>query len=149
MERYGLFLSFLLVAAGQDLRSKQVEVRVYIVFGVLAAGLVWYQWYVRDLADWPGIICNLCIALGMLAACWLCPGAIGAGDGCFFLVSGMLLSFWENLALLFYGILLCGGYCLLKVVVNQLYQGTWVKHQTVPFLPFLVPVGIWLVIAAI
>ena len=35
----GLFLGFLMVAAGQDLRRKQVDVRVYAAFGALAAAL--------------------------------------------------------------------------------------------------------------
>ncbi len=146
MERSGLFLCFLLVAAGQDIREQHVEVRVFAVFGILAALLCGYQCYTGSWNGWIEIISSLCIAAGLLGAAYFWKGAIGAGDGCFFLVSGLLLGFWENLALLFYGMMLCGSYCLIKMVFQQITDGKIAKSQTVPFLPFLVPVGFWLVL---
>ncbi|MGL5435905.1 MAG: prepilin peptidase [Lachnospiraceae bacterium] len=145
MERNGLFLCFLLVAAGQDIRDKHVEVRVFALFGLLAVMLSVYQWTTGVWNGWIDLVSNLCIAAGIIGAAVFWKDAIGFGDGCFFLVSGILLGFWENLALLFYGMLLCGSYCLLKLVICQLRNGQNVRNQTVPFLPFLVPVGVWLV----
>lgn len=148
MERNGLFLCFLLVAAGQDLREKQVEVRVFVIFGLLAVLLCGYQWRTGAWNGWPEAAANLFIAAGLIGAAMIWRGAVGLGDGCFFLISGLLLGFWENLALLLYGMLLCGGYCLLKLVFGGLHGGINVKNQTVPFLPFLVPAGLWLVFMA-
>lgn len=144
MERNGLFLCFLLAAAIQDIREKQVEVRLFVIFGLLAVLLCGYQWKTGCWHGWFDVAGNLCVAAGLIGAAVLWREAVGLGDGCFFLVSGLLLEFWENLALLFYGLMLCGCYCLLKIVFTQLHGGP-VKNQTVPFLPFLVPAGIWLV----
>ena len=145
MERNGLFIFFLLIAAAQDIREKQVEVRVFVIFGLLAVLLCRYQWITGSWNGWIDVAGNLCVAGGLIAAAVIWREAVGLGDGCFFLVSGLLLGFWENLALLFYGLFLCGSYCLLKLVLNQLRGRGNVNKQTVPFLPFLVPAGIWLV----
>lgn len=145
MERNGLFLCFLLIAAVQDIRKKQVEVRVFVIFGLLAMLLCGYQWKIGRWNGWFDVGSNFCVAAGLIGAAVIWRDAVGLGDGCFFLVSGLLLGFWENLALLFYGLLLCGSYCLLKLAINQLYGRSNMKNQTVPFLPFLVPAGIWLI----
>lgn len=146
MERNGLFLCFLCVAAVQDLREKQVEVRVFVIFGLLSILLCGYQWKIGSWNGWLDVGSNLCVAAGLIGAAVIWREAVGLGDGCFFLVSGLLLGFWENLALLFYGLLLCGSYCLVKLVFGRLGGGQHVKTQTVPFLPFLVPAGIWLIL---
>lgn len=148
----GLFAVFLLVAAVQDLRKKQVECRIYLLFGALGAlvsawrfiegyclagaGSVWM------LADHGG---GVCLGLFMLGASAVTRGGIGAGDGCFFLVSGLLLSFGENLALLCYGVIFCGVYCLALLVYNRLHGGKDVRKHTVPFLPFVALPGIAMV----
>lgn len=144
MERSGLFLSFLLIAAGQDVRRKCVDLWVYLLFGGLAVGLCFYQWRTGCWNGWIDVLSNACVGLGMIAIGILWKETIGLGDGCFFMVSGFLLGFWENLALLFYGLLLCGSYCLFRLVWEQIYICRNIRKQTVPFLPFLVPVGIWL-----
>lgn len=146
MERNGLFLCFLLVAAIQDIKDKAVEIRVFAAFGLLSLLLCIYQWQAGVWNGWVDMFSSLCIAAGLIGAAVIWKEAIGLGDGCFFVVSGILLGFWENLALLFYGMLLCGCYCLIKLVFQQIRIGRMIRSQTVPFLPFLVPVGIWLVL---
>ena len=137
MGQKGLFLCFLLIAAGQDLHKKSVAVWVYLLFGSLAlVGQSWNQW--------GDLLCGACPGLAMLGISMLWKDQVGTGDGCFFLVSGLMLGFWQNMALLCYGLFLCSGYCLVKLVWNQILNRKNVGKQTVPFLPFLVPVGVWL-----
>lgn len=143
MERW-IFAGFLATAAVQDWRSKQVSVWVYLLFG--AAALVGAGW--RLLAGeglrWMELAGSICIGLSMLGAGFATGGAIGSGDGCFFLVSSLLLGFWDNLLLLCYGTLLCGSYGLGYLVWCRWHTTELEKKKVVPFLPFLVPPGIWL-----
>lgn len=146
MEDRWMFLLFLLIAAVQDIKRKSVEVRVYAVFGTLAILTIGYQWAAKGQAvDWSSLFCSLCLGFGLLGCGMLWRDAVGLGDGCFFLVSGLMLGFWENLALLCYGMLLCSIYCLGLLVWKQVRYRQNVRKCTVPFLPFLVPVGIWMV----
>lgn len=145
MDRW-IFLLFLLIVAGQDLRKKRVEVWIFIVFGVGALLILAYQWGTAGQpVPWGNRFSSMCLGFGLLGCSILWQDAIGLGDGCFFLVSGLMLGFWENLALLCYGLLLCSVYCLGLFVWNQVRYHKNVKNCTVPFLPFLVPVGIWIV----
>lgn len=146
MEHGGIFLLFLLVAAGRDLKKKSVEIWIYIIFGIWALLDMGYRWVVMgQQIDCGNLFSSLCLGFGLLGCGILWRDAVGLGDGCFFLVSGLLLGFWENLALLCYGMLLCSLYCLGYLIWNQVYYRRNVRKDTVPFLPFLLPVGIWIV----
>lgn len=146
MEHGGIFLLFLLVAAGRDLKKKSVEIWIYLIFGIWALLDIGYRWVVMgQQIDCGNLFSSLCLGFGLLGCGILWRDAVGLGDGCFFLVSGLLLGFWENLALLCYGMLLCSLYCLGYLIWNQVYCHRNVRKDTVPFLPFLVPVGIWIV----
>lgn len=141
-----LFLGFLLTAALQDARKKSVNVWVYVVFAVLSAVWAGYRWLAAGQPpEWMNLFGSISLGLALLGCGMVAGGAVGAGDGCFFVVSGLMLGFWENLALLFYGTILCGSYSLLYLVWSRIHLHRYGGAKTVAYLPFLVPVGIWLV----
>lgn len=142
----GLFLCFLLAAAGQDLRQKQVDIRTYLVFGLLAVSGVLVQMMRGEACSLLEYVAGASIGMGLLGFTMLSSGSIGAGDGCFFLVSGLMLGFWENLALLCYGTLLCGLFCLVYFWWGRIKGRKNMGKQTVPFLPFAALPGIWLAV---
>ena len=139
----GLFLGFLMVAAGQDLRRKQVDVRVYAAFGALAAAFAVFA----RLSDggayfWLDHAASASLGIGLLGLAMFTQGGLGAGDGCFFVVSGLMLTFRENLALLCCGILCCGVFCLGFYVRERFCGGKNPGERTVPFLPFVALPGL-------
>lgn len=141
-----MFLLFLIIAAGQDLRKKSVTVWLYAAFGAWALLVLGYQWLLEEIqVDWGNLFSSVCLGLGLIGCGLVWNDAVGLGDGCFFLVSGLMLGFWENLALLCYGMLLCSIYCLGLITWNQVRYHRSMRKYTVPFLPFLVPVGFWIV----
>lgn len=135
------------MAAAQDLARKQVDIWIYLLFGgtALAIGIG------RQLAGDAGYSClqhveAAGLGAALLAASLVSRGGIGRGDGCFFLVSGLYLEFWENLMMLCYGILLCGIFSLGYLMWCRFRMSADVRKRTIPFLPFVVPPGIWLVL---
>lgn len=145
MERW-LFAAFLLLAAAQDLKEKQVDIWIYLLFGGAALALGTG----RELADgaacsWLEYLSGVVPGIGLLAVSALSRGEIGAGDGYFFLVSGLFLEFWDNLMMLCYGVLFCGFYCLGYWFWCRFHMDMDAGKRIVPFLPFVVPPGIWLV----
>lgn len=110
---------FTVLAAGQDLRKKQVDVNLYWIFGIIAgAALIFRMWEDQNMM-WEKAVqgtAGLLPGLALLGLGKVSSGSIGAGDGCYFLISGLLLGFWRNLAVLFYGTLCCGlfAWCILS-----------------------------------
>ena len=129
---------FLEIAAWQDLRKKAVGLWVYGLFGVFGVGLRLWQ---KDTAA-GGYGAMVGIALLLMSR--ISDGAIGYGDGLFFTVSGIYLGLRLNLQLFLFGSFLCGTVCLLVFLVG-LSKGENTRKKTVPFLPFMIPVWIWMV----
>lgn len=136
-----LFGIFLFIAAMQDLRSKQVELWVFILFGILAFGLKVFLWLRSGTSIcWWGHLKESCLGLGLLGLGKFCQGEIGAGDGLFFLISGWLLGFRENLLMFYGGVMFCGLYAMTTFVWYRICKKTKIGKVTIPFLPF---VAVW------
>lgn len=140
-----IFSGFMLTAAIQDLRKKEVELWVFVLFGGAACLLNIYLWLsARTGLAWQDQLLSCGLGAGLLLAAKLSQGGIGAGDGLFFLISGLMLRFWENLVILCGGILLGGMYALAVFGWNQMYGTRNVRKITIPFLPFAALPGIWM-----
>ncbi len=135
-----VFGMFLLSAAWQDGRKKSIHIWLFGAAGIV--GLI-LSLKMGELGVDRFLSCL--IGAGLLLLSFMSDGAIGTGDGFFFVVSGLFLRALLNLKLLVYGILLngiiCGG-----IYLHGRILGSNVKKMTVPFLPFLVPVWIGLVV---
>ncbi len=87
-----LFMVFLGIAAWQDARSKEVDAWLYVVFG----GLVWFE---KLCFSWPvqmgPEILNILPGAAMLLLSRWSEGAIGEGDGWFFVIAGVALG-WKK-----------------------------------------------------
>ena len=107
-----VFGLFLLAAAGQDIRKKQVDMWIYLVFGCAAAGLLVFHmlgggiWLdgMRGISEteltteagsgWQYLTDALTggtLGLGLLGIGMVSSGSVGSGDGLFFFISGLLL----------------------------------------------------------
>ena len=83
---------FTALAAGQDLRKKQVDINLYWIFGMIAGAVLVFRMWENQNIMWekaaeglfgflPGLVL---LGLGKVSR-----GSIGAGDGCYFLISGL------------------------------------------------------------
>jgi leader peptidase (prepilin peptidase)/N-methyltransferase len=134
-----IFGVFLLAAAWEDGREKAVSVWLFQAAGMAGLILALLQ---GDIGRERLLSCMIGVVLLLLSR--LTGEAIGNGDGWFFVVSGLFLRACLNLKLLICGIFLNG------IVCGGIYVWGWLrgrdyKKKTVPFLPFLVPVWIGLV----
>ena len=140
-----LFIGFLLTAAVQDFQRKKVKLWVYAFFGVLALVLDGYLWIMPDYHFlWINHLGSCCLGVCLILAGRFLEGEIGIGDGLFFLISGLMLDFFQNLTVLCTGVVLCGLYGMVLFVWNQIYWKKDVRKLTIPFLPFAVIPGLWI-----
>ena len=140
-----LFGSFLFLSAWYDLREKRIPVRLFVAFGVIGiAGMIcsWGEDGNKS-AVWLTFLLALLPGSALLALTAFTKGAIGAGDGCFFLVSACYLSLSKLLFLLFQGLLFCSALSL-GMTVWGVASGVNVRKIRLPFLPFLFPAWIWM-----
>ncbi|MCB7318138.1 prepilin peptidase [Lacrimispora sp. 210928-DFI.3.58] len=140
----GSFLWFSAAAAWQDARKRSISVRTFQIAGM--AGIAVRMWEVC----WKGEELMAVMAEGALA---LLPGifllllsavteeAIGKGDGWFFLISGIYLGYPGNLLLLGGSLLLCFPVSL-YLFLKGVREGRRTGAVRLPFLPFVFPVGI-------
>lgn len=140
-----VFLGFTVTAALQDLSKKEVRLWVFVLFGGLAIMLNGYLWMAsKEDFIWIKHLWSCCLGIGLLLLGKGIGGGIGAGDGLFFLVSGLLLDFGENLWILCGGIFLGGIYGLAIFGWNRIYGKKDMRKETIPFLPFVAIPGIWM-----
>lgn len=135
-----IFGLFLLGAACQDLKEKTISVRLFMGFGL--AGLCLWAIEGGTLASQ---LLSFLPGAGVMLLSLITRGEVGAGDGCFFFVSGFYLPLITNLKLLIYGLLFSGLYCAVIYIAGFL-KGRNKGKSTVPFIPFLVPVWLGLVV---
>ena len=137
-----LFFVFLGIAAWQDLRTRRISLDV--LAGGAAAGIITCVWKAR----FPGeIILAMIPGIGLLTVSILTGGLLGEGDGLFLIVSGLFLEWQECVLLLIAGQIFCGIFGLAMMVGSQIGTGGGsVRKQRLPFLPFLLPAALWLIL---
>lgn len=134
-----VFTIFLFYSAFQDGRSKTISIWLLTAAG--AAGIL------IALASGQGVgdrLLSCLIGLLMVGLSRLTEGAIGEGDGWFFTVSGLFLGAIANLKLLVYGVFL-SGFVSMGIYIFFRLKGSDARKVTIPFLPFLLPAWIGLV----
>lgn len=139
--RQAAFLAFLISAAWQDIRRRSISVWIYLAFGGIASGVYLFA---REIPGFETVAAVMIGLMLLLLSKWS-AGAIGEGDGWFFVVTGIYLTFWENLALLIYGLLLSSSYCFGIIIWGKIYNVN-INDFRIPFLPFLLPAGLWIVL---
>ena len=135
-----LFLIFLAVAAWQDMRDKEIDAWLYVVFG----GLIWFGKLCFDgpVELWREAV-NAVPGIALVLLSRLSGGAVGEGDGWFFVVAGVALGVWNAVALFFIALFLCCLWCA-GMAVWGWRRRISVRRKTVPFLPFVLPAVLWI-----
>lgn len=142
-----VFSIFLLAAAWQDLKSRRIQIWLYICFGAIGLCVSLFPWIGQGNAS-PGSFVWAASAvipgLLLLLISRVSRGGVGMGDGWFFVAAAFYLGLWKTLALLFYGLFFC-SICSLGMITWGMVRGIGVRKRKLPFLPFLVPA--WFLIA--
>lgn len=143
-----VFAAFLMrVCVGRFQREKNF---CFIFMAAASVAAAWTAGYYMILLDWADMHeAHLWLAMRgaalipgilLLVLSKITKGAVGQGDGFFFLVSGMYLGFWDNVALLFFGLLICSLWGM-GMLIWGMFEKKRIKNVQLPFLPFLVPAG--------
>lgn len=135
-----VFGMFLLAAAWEDGCRKSISIKLLISAGAAGIVLCFFQ---RE--DLTGRLTGCLVGLALLGVSRLTGESVGTGDGCFFIISGLFFPALFNLKLLVYGLSLCGIFCGTFFLIKRV-NGVDVGKEKIPFIPFLVPVWLIMVI---
>lgn len=156
------FTLILTISGWQDIRTRQIKMSVFAVSGAVGLILrgaqiasmlqalpdigdtVW-KWevtarYVIDTGK------GMCLGGMLLLVSAVTREAVGKGDGWFFVISGLYLGFAKNLCLLCGGLLCCFLMCLF-IWIKGMREGSSRGKMRIPFLPFLIPAGIGVILS--
>ena len=136
-----VFLVILVFAVWQDIRVKSLGRGFLLLSG--SAGVILTAAAGRDLK-----MTGLSLTVGGLVRIlsYVTGGEIGEGDGWFFIVTGFFLKPAENALLFLSGLTVCSVYGLI-LTVKVFVSGGSIRRRRIPFLPCLLPAGIWLALA--
>lgn len=156
-----IILLFLIIAAGYDWKTREIPVWVYISGGTEAAlwrisritgilkhweneaWIVFLHGNTGDIPFWE-IAGGALMGAALLMFSRMTEGAIGSGDGMLFFITGIYLGFWKNAMLLWGSLILCSCWGIGLLAVRQIKWPVG-KRIEIPFIPFVLPVGIWLI----
>lgn len=142
-----IWFCFLYITAGIDLWKREIPVWIFMAFGVAGtAGVILaflrlgidFRW-----SHLAGIGGSMAIGMALLFLSHVTKGALGEGDACFFLVSGLYISWKMNLALFCYSLML-GSLYAIGVLLWGCRRGQSAKGKKMPFLPFVWLTGVFL-----
>lgn len=136
---------FMGLTAGVDLLKGEIPDWMFWLFG--AAGAVGTGLALAGseniAAKLVGVAGSMAVGAVILLVSHLVKGAVGEGDGWFFLVTGLYTSWELNLGLLFTGLMLCCVYGMVLIIWGRI-KGVPVRKQKIPFLPFVWLAGMML-----
>ena len=111
----------------EDYRKQRILVYPVLAFGIV--GMVFHLYY-RNLSIY-NLLAGAAVGVGLFLLGTL-TGQIGAGDALVVMVSGIYLGFGDNARLFFHGLIFCGIWSLLMLILRK-KRG----KDEIAFIPFL------------
>ena len=151
-----LFLMFLAAGAWQDMRKHSISLITFQLAGVsgvlIRLGIVVLMTMSGEVSGGGSenygfmqalfeMAVSVLPGIGLLILSSATDEAVGRGDGSFFIVSGIYLGFWKNVILLWGSLFLCFPVCM-ALMIRGIQRGKRLSCMRIPFLPFVLPVGI-------
>ncbi len=136
---------FMGMTAVMDLIKREIPGWMFWIFGI-AGAIGRISGSTGKMAAWPGLTAidgSVAVGILLLVISRAARGAVGEGDGWFFVVSGLYVSWTVNLGLLCYGLVLSSIYGILLTVWGTV-KGISVRKKKIPFLPFVSMAGIFM-----
>ena len=114
----------------RDDRSREISLKVCIVFGIIGVLLAIPFWQSR----WPDFIIGILTGVLLLVIAGISRESIGYGDGVIILTTGILLGGHRTILLLVYALFFC---CLFALTRFLFRMANYKKR--IAFVPFMVP----------
>ena len=125
---------FLILCAIQDIKEKQLSVRMLVLFG----GLFFTWSFLFDTMPYEQRICGLLPGVAALFLAFLTKEQIGYGDAVCLLILGAVMTGGVILRAALAGLLLASA-CSIALLIGKKAN----RRTTLPFLPFLTAGVLW------
>ena len=126
--KMAILLIGLFLCAWIDWRRGQVSIPILIIAAMTA---VFIHLLLQEESVFY-LVSGMMIGIVMLLYGWFTKESIGYGDGCLFMMTGLFLGFWDNLALLVLASGLAGVSAVLLLLMKKRK-----KQDRIPFVPFV------------
>lgn len=138
MESIGM-LGMLGFMSLEDIKRKRVGMALPLVMAMV--GIIFHMaWQKQTIID---ILGGFLVGAAMLLISHISAEAVGYGDAVLFMVTGIYLGFFANLALLFISLVLAASFGMIGII-----RGRFTRKSRLPFLPFVLLGYVIILIAA-
>ncbi len=134
----GLFIIYLCLSVWQDIRCRCIRRGWFLLFGLFGLAVC-----IRNQTGPHELLFSAAIGIVLLVLNYVTEGKVGEGDGWFFIVSGLYLRPENNLLLFLSGMIFSSTYAL-ALFATAFTERSGIGKKRIPFLPFLLPMGLWL-----
>lgn len=129
----GLLLVVLIVAAVDDIRTRQIHL-VYVWGFFLGAVLAQV---LSPALSWPSFLCGIGFGVALYISCILNSNIMGSGDACILSLCGAYLGLGDTMVVFFRAIMAAGLWGIVCIFRYYLVTGKPHRNMELPFVPFL------------
>ncbi len=123
-----MFLILIITESIRDIKTHQISIPFVSIFGIM--GMITYLPFAKN--DFISVFLGMVVGLSVLLVSFFSRQQIGYGDGFVMIVSGILLGFRNNMALLLGALIYSAMVGLALLIIRKAD-----KKTELPFVPFI------------
>lgn len=127
---YSILFLYLLAMSIYDMKRKEIHIGATLLTGIVLAAIRVIQFFHEGVS--VELVLGVVPGLLVLLLSYATHGKIGMGDGFVMMVCGMVLSFLDNLFLLFFALVLSAAAGAVLMIFRRVK-----RSYTMPFVPFI------------
>ena len=133
------FLIFLIMFSISDFRYKKITLKSFLIYFIIGVVILILSIQNQVKVEIYEIIKSILFGLIIIFVSIISKSAIGRGDGIYFMLNAFYVNFVTNITMFITGIYIMFLFSIYIYIKNR----GRVKNLTLPFIPFLLPYGIW------
>ena len=127
---YSILFLYLLAMSIYDMEREEIHIGATLLTGIVLAAIRVIQFFHEGVS--MELVLGVVPGLLVLLLSYATHGKIGMGDGFVMMVCGMVLSFLDNLFLLFFALVLSAAAGAVLMIFRRVK-----RSYTMPFVPFI------------
>lgn len=133
------FLLFLIKFSINDFKYKRITLKSFFIYLIIGIVILILSIINQNKIEFVEIIKSIAFGSIIIFISIVTKSAIGRGDGIYFIINAFYINFITNITMFITGIYIMFLFCIFIYIKNN---GN-VKNLKLPFIPFLLPYGIW------
>ena len=140
-----ILILFMIICAISDIRTKSIDIRIFIAMYIVE--FIWYM-YANAFGihlEIASLMIGASLGIFLIIISKISRGAIGIGDGMFFIASGIACGSYRSIYM-FICTMTLSAICSLFIIMWGIFQKKSMRGKQMPLIPLTIPAYIWMMI---